>query len=440
MSDKAAKTTKNDVAWETLFDRHNILDRVSTDGVACISATQINKVREARLMAKFDQSTLLPKMFRKNKLSILPVSKGDYLIGPFATHEKIEYRTNVVPRQVKPPQLETLDAKNLYSEATALLFAYHSGIIGNIMDCEPDEVKLTVNGRMASGTFSFFIDNKVNPRSPIAVEVNNSQIEIDAGFESPNAFMVCEAKNQAPEELLIRQLYYPYRLWKHKLGNRKDSKPVIPVFLAFSNDIFHAFIYEFEEYQDYNSIRLKTYKMYKFADEDVSLQDITELYLSVTVLPEPHTTFPQADSFPRVLDLLSVLHEGDLTRNGVTLKYQCAPRQTNYYIAACEYLGLIERSTIENSKRVYRLTPESRNIMSLPYKEKHLALIKKILERRIFNEAYSIFLKSNRFPNDNEICEIMRSANLTINDTTIGRRVSTVRGWLNWILQIAVTD
>lgn len=430
----AGGTTKIDKAWERLFARYDILARVSAEGAFHISSTQINEFHEARLMAKFDESAQLPDVFRANKLSILPVTRGDYIIGPFITHEKVRYPI-VKPKQVEDPRLETLDAKNLYSEASALFFAYNSGIINDVMGS--DQVSFTVNGRMRSGSFSYSIENSLQPGSPVMVEVRNSQVEIDAGFESPDAFVVCEAKNQASEELLIRQLYYPFRLWSEKI-----SKPVIPVFLAYSNDVFHVFTYEFTEKENYNSIRLKDYREYTFADEDISLQDIIDLWRSTAVIAEPDVTFPQADSFPRVLDLLSVLHEEELTRSEVTLKYEFDPRQTNYYVSACEYLGLIERFSTGTSERGYRLTANARSIMALPYKKKHLALMKKVLERSVFHKAFDVFMNRNMLPDKQEVCQIMKFTDfpIPINSTTIERRSSTVIGWLKWMIDISVAE
>ncbi|MDR1534165.1 MAG: hypothetical protein LBU64_03600 [Planctomycetota bacterium] len=85
--------TKIDRAWERLFARHDILARIKAEGSFRIASAQINEAQEARLMAKFDQSIYLPDIFRANRLSILPVTRGDYLIGPFVTHEPVNYQT-----------------------------------------------------------------------------------------------------------------------------------------------------------------------------------------------------------------------------------------------------------------------------------------------------------------------------------------------------------
>ena len=144
-------------AWKLLFEKHDILTHIQQDGNFRITANEINTVKEARLMARFDNSSKLPSVFQVNHLSILPITRGEYLIGPYKTHRSIVYE-DIEPEQVQIPNLETLDYTNLYSESSALLFAYNSGIIHNIMESVGD-VSYTVNGRMSSGTFDFNIQD-----------------------------------------------------------------------------------------------------------------------------------------------------------------------------------------------------------------------------------------------------------------------------------------
>ena len=419
-------------AWEYLFDNYHIVDEVNSDGVYRISSQTINLVKEARLMAKFDQSSQLPQVFQRNNFSILPVTRGEYVIGRFATHNKIVYPA-VKPIPVEVPDLQTLDYTNLYSEASALLFAYNSGIINDIMGSS--KVAFTVNGRMKSGCFDFFIKDSLDPHVKSKISVKNAQVEIDAGYESADAFCICEAKNVASEEILIRQLYYPYRLWEAKI-----AKPIIPVFLVFSNDIFHVFVYDFVNLKCYNSIRLMSHKAYTFSDEDITLNEVINLWKSISYCEEPQITFPQADSFERVVDLMSVLAEGGLTRDEVTLKYEFDARHTNYNISACEYLGLIERGKNEEGERVYQLSAVARSIMSQHHKAKVLALIQKVLSCPVFNKIFGLTLQAGEIPDKRTICEVMSDSHLSINQTTIERRASSVRGWIDWILRISVSD
>ena len=248
-------------------------------------------------------------LFKENKLSILPISRGEYIIGGFETHAKIKY-DSVRPTPVPVPNLQTIDYTNLYSESSALLFAYNSGIIADILG---GEAVFTVNGRMSSGSFSYWVRNNRLPAGEQHLDVVNAQVEIDAGYESRDALMLCEAKNVAVDELLIRQLYYPYRLWSSKI-----SKPILPVFLVYSNDVFHAFIYRFFDREFYNSLELVEHKAYTFADEDIHLKDVVDIWNSIQCTEEPPITFPQADTFSRIVDILSVLYEKTMTPEAVS--------------------------------------------------------------------------------------------------------------------------
>lgn len=56
-----------------------------------------------------------------------------------------------------------------------------------------------------------------------------------------------------------------------------------------------------------------------------TLTDIIELWKSITPKTEPSITFPKADSFKRLIDLLSVLYKKGLTREEVTINYAFEP-------------------------------------------------------------------------------------------------------------------
>ena len=89
---KKTKIALNDEAWTHLFEKHHILERINEDGLFLISAKQIRLLREPRLMSKFDNSAGLPMLFAENKLSILPVSRGNYVIGRFDAYQEVEYK------------------------------------------------------------------------------------------------------------------------------------------------------------------------------------------------------------------------------------------------------------------------------------------------------------------------------------------------------------
>jgi len=424
--DVAKNQTYNiEQAWELLFDKYDIVNKVNNQGSYIITSSEINEFKEARLMAKFDSSAQLPSVFQDENLSILPETRGTYRIGHYKTHEDISY-PDKKPEYVAPPPLESLDHTNLYSEASALSFAFNSGIITDFL--ESDNVNYTVSGRMASGEFDYDVTD-LSQMKKHKLQVKNAQIEIDGGYETHNEFCVVEAKNIQADELLIRQLYFPYRLWQNKL-----KKTVVPVFMAFSNDVFHVFRYEFKDIRDYNSLELTKYKSYTYIDETITLDEIIELFKGVRVTNEPKVTFPQANSFPRVMDLLSILYSRPLTFDDVTTTYGFNVRQTNYYIAACKYLGLVGDSNDHRGMGPYKLTTEGQRIMSLKHKAKYLAIIKKVLEKPVFNAVFGRYLAQYAPASKTEIFTIMKECGIPLNDVTLSRRSDTVRSWMEWIL------
>ena len=208
--------TKNELAWKQLFEKHGILEKIEKHGVFEITSSQINKFREARLMTKFDHRKNLPEIFKKHKLSILPITRGSYLISQFEAYKDFEEKNTEIIKVSFPTFIESIDYENITSESAALNCAYVSGILADFI--EDERIIPTVSGRMGSDTFDFLI--KTRSGTDVRVNVNNSQIEIDGGFEGVETLSLIEAKNSLSDDFLIRQLYYPYRLWRNKIGKR----------------------------------------------------------------------------------------------------------------------------------------------------------------------------------------------------------------------------
>ena len=227
---------KNDVAWEKIFEKYDLLSEIAKNGVFEITADQIREFREPRLMTKFDHKVNLPKIFSENNLSILPITRGNYLIAHFDAYHKFEIPDKKVYSAELPDYIQSLDVNDIFSESVALNCAFVSGIIADFM--EDEKILPTTTGRMGAGEFDFEISNIKN-NSIYRVPVKNSQIEIDAAYEGIKNFAIIEAKRDISEDFLIRQLYYPYRTWQDRL-----SKNIKPIFLVYSNGIYH--LYEFD--------------------------------------------------------------------------------------------------------------------------------------------------------------------------------------------------
>lgn len=425
--------SKNDSAWEKLFEKYKILDEIFKSGHYVITSRQINEFRESRLMTKFDHKTNLPQIFQDNNLSILPLTRGSYIIAKFEAYQKVKYSREIKPISVsKREDLESLDYKNIYSESAALNCAFASGIIQDVLG---EECCLTVNGRMSSKEFNFSIkEEDDNPNSKIKkIKVENSQCEIDGGFEGETKLALIEAKNTTCEDFLIRQIYYPYRLWKGKI-----SKKVIPIFMTYSNDVFSFFIYEFNEADNYNSLKLVEQKDYIIAPEPINLEDIKQTLQKTKIITEPKIPFPQADKFSRIIDLLGVLVENELSSEDITLNYNFDKRQTDYYFNAGKYLGLIDKfKDDENNIRV-KLTKKGTEIMALSHKKKNLAITKQILEHKPFRDSLKYYFDKSESPKSEDIVKIMKGCKLygVDSESTYKRRSRTILRWIEWIIDL----
>lgn len=291
-------------------------------------------------MAKFDHKSQLPEIFKEYSLSILPITRGNYIISQFEAYKSFEEINTEITKVTFPDHIESIDYESITSESMAINCAYVSGIIADFM--EDEKILPVVSGRMSSLEFEFSINhNKQDTKLPI--KVSNSQIEIDGGYEGIETLALIEAKNSISDDFLIRQLYYPYRLWSNKV-----SKKVKPIFMTYSNDIFSFYEYDFKELENYNSLVLVKQKNYIIDHEDIALGDILSILEKVDIIKEPKIPFPQADNFKRVINLCELLLNDDMKKEDIVSKYDFDPRQADYYTNAGIYLGLINKNQIVN--------------------------------------------------------------------------------------------
>jgi hypothetical protein len=418
--------SKNDIAWDKIFNKHNILREISDYDIIPISSNQINEFREARLMTKFDHRSQLPKLFIDNELSILPVSRGGYLIGRFEAFHEFDHNDVEIARVDFPTYLESLDYRNITSEATAINCAFVTKILHDFTG--EDILSPTVSGRMSSLFFEFKINSK---KEQLNIQVGNAQVEIDGGYEGEHSLCLIEAKNYISDDFLVRQLYYPYKLWSNKI-----SKQVRPLFLTYTNGLFHLREYTFDDIDHYNSLRLIKQKKYIVYDGAINIETIQRIIAEAPTLSEPDIPFPQADSFERVVNLCELIKQRDfLTKEEITENYDFAGRQTDYYINAGKYLGLLI-SRIEDRQNVCLLTKSGHQLFSLSIVDRQIEFVKLILSHSVFKKALMMYFEFGNIPNKGEIVELMKGSNLfhIDSDVTYFRRASTISGWINWIL------
>ena len=188
-----SESGKTESAWNELFDKYDIVNRVGRDGSFSISAEQIKEFREPRLMAKFDHRDALPKTFKDNDLGILPISRGDYVIGRFDLFSELPQPNETVPLQRAnlPSCISSVSPGTISSEAVALNCAWDAGILHRFLGEE--NLFPTLSGRMGSNRFDFSIHNRTG-KFVSSITVEGVQIEVDAAYEGDRSLTLFEAK------------------------------------------------------------------------------------------------------------------------------------------------------------------------------------------------------------------------------------------------------
>lgn len=418
--------TKNDAAWEKLFEKYPILNNIQQYGFFEITSKQINEFREARLMTKFDVQRQLPRVFSENELAILPITRGSYIIGKFKIFEKIKNNKSLETIGIdRPLGIESIDIENISSETTALLCANICGIFNNFFD--ETQLTHTIGGRMGSGDFSFYI-------SGLSIDVSKSQIEIDGGFESERYIYLVEVKNLIHEDFLIRQIYYPFKAWLNKLEEKRIAKKVRNIFLTYSDGLFYLREYEFQNKNDPTSIKIVNEAKYSIVKDSLSMEQLQHIVSSTEIIEDPELPFPQSDDIEKTINLCELLYyrEQGMTKLQVTEEFGFVPRQAEYYGNSARYLGLVQYVDKE-----YTLTPIGEKIFSKPLKQRQFEIVKLILSREPFNIVMKYYLDKGHCPTKDEVKALTENCKLYgvgKNTSTFGRRCSTIISWINWIL------
>lgn len=241
----------NNESWEKIFKDYKISKHDFKKAPFEISADQIKiscqkfttvAQKEVRILCKQDSREDRPKIFIDNDLFLLPTKNGYYSIIKGEGYVDIpEIKSKIKNYDSKLDfKLDTSEIGD--SEMQHLDFAYASSLIRTFM--KDDSLVLTIRGRKYTPGFSFNVGKQL-------INVQSVQTEVDAGFEGRDKIVLIEAKNSSTSNTIIRQLFYPYKQWKHH-----TKKDVFLLFFEKRANTFYIWEYGFTNENDYNSIKL----------------------------------------------------------------------------------------------------------------------------------------------------------------------------------------
>lgn len=247
-------TKAKDESWAKICKDYKILKHDFDKSPFPVTAKDIGRAcqdfpnpsqKEARILCKQDHREDRPIVFQEHGLFLLPVRNGKYVIlkgeGYFdipSIEAENTYRSDF------PFRLLTSEAGD--SEMQHLDYAYAMSLLRKFT--EDPSLNLTIRGRKytASSGFSFIAGDAKH-----SVEVHSVQTEVDAGYEGESQIVLMEAKGSKASNIIIRQLYYPFRQWG------VFGKPVRVFLFTHQESLFKIWEFEFSNPDDYHSIRLK---------------------------------------------------------------------------------------------------------------------------------------------------------------------------------------
>lgn len=263
-AEEAVEKSARDRAWKKIFDDYKIHDHDFDAAPFSINSKQIKAAtkhftqtaeREVRILCKQDTRESRPKVFIDKNLFMLPTKNGIYSIIKGEGYLDIPEVEAESEEYISQLDFELDTSKIGNSEMQHLDFAYASSLIRTFLD-DPSLV-LTIRGRKYTPPFSFNVGKH-------KIETKSVQTEVDGGFEGRKQVALIEAKSTGHRNTIIRQLFYPYRQWQSY-----TEKNVVTVFFEKFGNTYSLWEFQFDDPNDYNSIKLTRSKKFTIKSAEV---------------------------------------------------------------------------------------------------------------------------------------------------------------------------
>ena len=407
-------------AWKKLFNHFQIATHLQSQGIYRISAANINRIgkREPRLMTKFDSRKSRPRTLSDQQVTILPVTNGEYVLLSGDGYCTIPLPANIERYDpTRMAELQTLSwREGLHSEPQVIDTLYGVSALRSFVG--DDSLALTIRGKLRSHPFTFAFNTTHGLKQ---LHVDGAQIEVDSGYEG-KCVVIIEAKFGWVEDLIIRQLYYPYR---HFL-EAGVTKTLRLAFLLYSNKVFSIYEVAFEDQNYYQSARIVRQKHYTFEEvkRPPTFADVVASKIHKR-LPSS-VPFPQADDASKILDVVELLSSNPMSKSEIAEYFEVDPRQGDYYGNAAAWLGFAQKSA-----GLFNLTPRGRELATLNRSDRLTRLAEEITAMPIFFEAARQQIRGSTMSLKEIATLIEKRTNLK--GSTPPRRASTVRSWIDWL-------
>jgi hypothetical protein len=214
----------------------------------------INNQFEPRLLCKQDCDDNRPQIFKDYCIYIISIKNGEYLITKNSIYFNLKYQNIKIIEIKKNNESLLLNIGN--SESSLIDNLRYSGLFENKKYLEEP----ILYGSLLGGRHRCSFKTKIGTQE---IEINGSQYETDACYESKNKILLIECKSiNDISSFNIRQLYYPYRTI---YDNTNGIKKIMTLFInKDKNNHIHIWKFEFENPLEMTSLKNTGYNIYKF--------------------------------------------------------------------------------------------------------------------------------------------------------------------------------
>lgn len=363
--------------------------------------------KDARFLAKIDSREDLPEIFKKHGLFLLPIKNGEFLILKGEGFCNIENQSTSIIDFETRLKLDLQASRIGDSEMQHLDYSFNTGLLQ--YHYKTKSLYQTIRGRKFTPSFSFYFNKHL-------IHVQSVQMEVDGGYEAEEMLALIEAKNIKINNFVIRQLYYPFRSWKHNI----PEKDIKLSFFSHNNGIYTLHDFTFADPENYNSIKQLKTSHYRI----VSFIKINNFKLPLN--PSGKNIIPQADDLNKVVELVEKVANGTFDAQSMANELRFDKRQSSYYREAAEALGFVY---IENNK--YYPSEAGKAFGMKRDKERDNFLAEQIINIPIFFKIFSLLISGQTKIERQQLIEIIMGTS-RLNQTTATRRSSTVLSWLKW--------
>ncbi len=371
-------------------------------------------------MTKFDARGARPQILQKNGLFLLPETNGSYLLLredgycdlPASKASEIED----FEAQFPFPLVSLRDATSEMSQLDRL---FQCKLIEKVIGA--GEIFATIRGRRFAPHFDYHVGDLGQ------FSARGIQYEVDQGYETRDEIVLFEAKNTTPNNFLIRQIYFPYRVYLNRFGKR-----VRTFFFNYNavSGVYSFHEYKFAEPLQYRSIEICKSQHFRVHFPDLEKPKTLGDWLQKVPFSASHMGWeiPQADDFSKIIEFPLRVAAGYNDSGLIASAFDFVERQSSYYRRACEQMGLV---CGENGR--YLLTEAGKKYTELSNAEREEKMIAMLLQQPVVRHAIEGAMQiSSREIITAEI-EKSIAQNSVLSGQTVHRRAQTVRCWLRWL-------